>query len=176
MKPIEALLIKYPDIEIVDVRHDLDQETFNAQKQKHQSRNAEGGAIGTVWLDDNTFILTKRSGLHAGWALIGGTVEQGESFDIAFVREIEEETGLKASISRVLQYERKIFVAPSGEELEMDVVLMEAKALKSQEVRKTIDAEEEGLIIEAFSKKTVPAEMILKDRQKLDVIIRTNIK
>lgn len=173
MKSVEALLDQYPDTEIVEVEQELDQASFDAQKTKHEVRDAEGGAIGTVWLDDNTFILTKRSGLHAGWALIGGTVEKGEMFDKAFLREIEEEAGVKAKLSRVVLLERKTFISPSNERLNMNVALIEAVALEGQRIRETKDANEEGLVVESFDKNNIPTEMILRDREKLQLLVES---
>lgn len=174
MKSIETLIDKYPDTEIIEVTQELDQATFDDQKAKHEARHAEGGAIGTVWLDDNTFVLTKRSGLHAGWALVGGTVEKGEMFDEAFLRELEEETGVKAKLGRVVLLERKTFISPSNERLNMDVVLIEAIALEGQEIIKTKEAKKEGLIVETFNKTNIPTEMILKDREKLQLLVESH--
>lgn len=36
------------------------------------------------------------------WEFPGGKVENGESFDIALLREVEEETGLRVSLQRVV--------------------------------------------------------------------------
>jgi ADP-ribose pyrophosphatase YjhB (NUDIX family) len=173
MQSIDRLRATYPDIEIVTVEQRLDEATFIAQKSKHEARSAEGGAIGTVWLDDGSFVLTKRSGLHAGWALIGGTVEQGEAFDEAFLREIREETGIQATISRVLLLEYKTFVSPAGSRLQMPVVLLEAIALEGQGIVETKEAHDEGLLVEAFNVHTIPQEMILKDREKLQLLIES---
>ena len=174
MKSAEKLLAKYPGVKIVEVEQELDQATFDAQKMKHEARNAEGGVIGTVWFDDVTFILTKRSGLHAGWALIGGTVENEETFDDAFLREVEEETGVKAKIGRVLLLEHKTFISPSGERLNMDVVLVEATALDGQKILETPGAEQEGLIVKSFDTSSIPSEMILMDREKLELLIESH--
>lgn len=173
MQSVEKLLAKYPDVEIVKVEQELDQATFDAQKVKHEARNAEGGAIGTVWFDDGTFILTKRSGLHAGWALIGGTVESEEAFDDAFLREVEEEAGVKAKIGRVVLLERKTFISPSEERLSMDVALIEAIALERQKVHETQEARQEGLTVKTFSKDSIPSEMILTDLEKLQLLVES---
>lgn len=174
MQTVDKLLFKYPNLDIIEVEQELDQAAFDAQKSKHEVRNAEGGAIGTVWLDDNVFVLTRRTGLHAGWALIGGTVEEGEMFEDAFLRELLEETGIKAKIERVVLLERKTFISPSDERFIMDVALIEATALKGQEVVETEGAKREGLTVKAFSKNSIPDKMIFKDREKLKLLVESH--
>jgi len=50
-------------------------------------------------------LLLRRSlsskGNPGKWEFPGGKVENGESFDIALLREVEEETGLRVSLQRV---------------------------------------------------------------------------
>ncbi|MGI9027727.1 MAG: NUDIX hydrolase [Candidatus Saccharimonadales bacterium] len=171
MNSTELLLKKYPNVKVVEVSQELDQDTFNAQKIKHEQRQAEGGAIGTVWLEDGTIVLTKRSGLHAGWALIGGTVENGEAFDDAFLREVKEEIGIKATIGRIVMLERKIFTSPNAEQLPMNVAVIEAHAEKGEQITKTKDAEIEGLEAKAFAINSLPSEMILNDLNKLELVV-----
>jgi 8-oxo-dGTP diphosphatase len=51
-------------------------------------------------------LLLRRSSQSKGnpgkWEFPGGKVENGESFDIALSREVEEETGLRVSLQRVV--------------------------------------------------------------------------
>jgi len=46
---------------------------------------------------ENTIVLIERKNPPFGWALPGGFVDYGESFETAALREAEEETGLKVT-------------------------------------------------------------------------------
>lgn len=46
---------------------------------------------------DNQIVLIERKNPPHGWALPGGFVDYGESFETAALREAEEETGLRVS-------------------------------------------------------------------------------
>lgn len=46
---------------------------------------------------ENKIVLIKRKNPPHGWAIPGGFVDYGESFETAAVREAEEETGIKVS-------------------------------------------------------------------------------
>jgi len=169
----EVLLAKYPDASITTVRQELDEETFQIQKQKHESRNAEGGAIGVIWAGNAEIVLARRLGkLHAGWALVGGTVEQGQKFDDAFLQEAKEEAGVDIRIERLVILEQKVFVSPSGQELHMDLAVFEGTILEGQHITQTPEAAEEGLEVKVFPYNTPPVEMILGDKAKLEQVIR----
>jgi 8-oxo-dGTP pyrophosphatase MutT (NUDIX family) len=171
MSSIENLLKEHPNTPIVSERYELDDESFQAQKMKHLKRNAEGGAIGVVWLDKSSVVLARRTQLHPGWSLIGGTVEKSQDFEAAFIREVEEETGLSVEVRQLIMLEKKLFVSPVGEKLPMDLAVFEAFAKPNQTLSKTHDAEVEGLEVEAFDVGQIPAEMIMKDREKLELIL-----
>lgn len=166
----ERLLTDYPDAEHHDVVQALDTSQFSAQKHKHLSRGTEGGAIGVVWLASGELVLSRRTVLHPGWALIGGTVERGEGFDEAFIREVKEETALDVTVNRLVTVEHKVFVSPAGEKLPMLLAVFEAMALPAQRPHLTVDAIREGLEIEVFSPGRLPAQMALQDRAKLQLI------
>ena len=171
MNAKEELTISYPNTPNVSELVELDEDSFNTQKLKHEERNAEGGAIGVVWLDDHSVVLASRTKLHPGWALIGGTVEQGQSFEDAFIREVKEEAGLDIQINRLALLVQKVFVSPSNEELNMDLAVFEATANAGQQVQSTLEAESEGLEVRAFNINDLPASMIMKDREKLEDVI-----
>ncbi|MBB3594626.1 8-oxo-dGTP pyrophosphatase MutT (NUDIX family) [Rhizobium sp. BK529] len=90
----QAFVRQYPDAKLTAADQPLPEADFKAQKHKHFSRRALGGAIGIIHNARGQIVLAKRSGMHAGWSLPGGTVEEGEDFSIAFRREISEEIGV----------------------------------------------------------------------------------
>ncbi len=47
---------------------------------------------------NNGIVLIERKNLPLGWALPGGFVDYGESFELAACREAEEETGLEVNL------------------------------------------------------------------------------
>lgn len=163
---LDTLRQSYPNAKLVDVRHRLNEQDFHDQKTKQLMTPIEGASIGVVWVGDGKIVLTSRTRPHKGWALPGGKVEAGERFDDAFLREIEEETGLKAAIQRLLLIERKVFVSPGGEELPIILAIYEAEA-SGQSVVATQDAVEEGIVAQVFDIDGLPGEMILQDKDKI---------
>lgn len=168
--PFESLLERYPGTHVVSVRQPLDEATFQAQKIKHEQRQAEGGAIGVVWAGANAVVLARRTrkDLHPGWSLLGGTVENGQEFDDAFEREVLEEAGIRIHIKRLALAEQKVFVSPGGQELPMNLAVFEATAQPGESIVATLEAEAEGLEVKEFPLDELPAEMALKDRDKLE--------
>ena len=76
-------------------------------ENKHGSAKLFGLAVGAV-IEDSTgrLLLMKRSvrcNHFAGqWETPGGKVKDGEPFDFALLREVEEETGLRIELTGVL--------------------------------------------------------------------------
>ena len=59
-----------------------------------------GGAV----VDDSRLLLVRRSSRRGrgNWQIPGGFVEQNETMELAVVREVEEETGVKTTVQGVL--------------------------------------------------------------------------
>jgi len=173
----ERLLEKYPGIEVRSVRQELDAQNFEMQRRKNKQKQPEGGAIGVVWFGLDRVVLAKRTqALHPGYSLLGGTVERGQHFDDAFVREALEEAGMRVRIGRLVVVEQKIFVSPTGQELPMNLAVFEASALPGEKIVATPDAEAEGLEVEAFALNELPSEMILADKEKLEMVIAQHLE
>jgi len=163
---INVLLRRYPRARVTSVVQPLSATDFEAQKHKHLSRQALGGAVGVVSMANGQIILVKRSGMHVGWALPGGTVEQDEDFQEAFIREIVEEIGVSLRDTELVEIERKLFVSPTQEKLDFVLTVFTANANEDVLPQPTPDAESEGLTVSLFRREEFPTTMILGDKQK----------
>jgi len=165
---LESLKAKFPGAKISEALQTVSAEDFRLQKEKHMSRQAEGGSIGIVHTPENKIVLTKRSGMHAGWSLPGGTVEKGEDFLEAYEREILEEIGVVVQNTNLMLIEKKEFVSPSNEKLHFLLAIFVSSINERELPPKTSDAIAEGLHVELFSPDKLPEQMILGDRHKVD--------
>ncbi len=164
----QTLARQYPSAKLTKAVQPLPEADFEAQKYKHFSRRALGGAIGIIRNARGEIVLAKRSGMHAGWSLPGGTVEEGEDFSVAFRREILEEIGVSLDKLDLIEIERKTFISPHGESFDFALAVFEASMGDEELPAPTDDALAEGLEIALFDPAHIPAEMILGDRQKLE--------
>jgi ADP-ribose pyrophosphatase YjhB (NUDIX family) len=164
---LDMLVRQYPNARLTTAEQPLPQADFEAQKHKHFSRRALGGAIGIIRNARGRIVLAKRSGMHPGWSLPGGTVEEGEDFSLAFQREIQEEIGVSLDAVELIELERKRFISPHGESFDFLLAVFKAGMHEDTLPSPTDDAIAEGLEIALFDPAGIPAEMILGDRQKL---------
>lgn len=169
---LEKLIRQYPNARLTGADQSLSEADFQAQKHKHFSRKALGGAIGIISNARGQIVLAKRSGMHAGWSLPGGTVEEGEDFLVAFRREISEEVGVSLDGVDLIELERKKFISPQGEAFDFLLAVFEARMREDDLPAPTDAAVAEGLEVALFSPADIPAEMILGDRQKLAQYLR----
>lgn len=169
----QALIRQYPDARLTTADQPLPEADFETQKHKHFSRRALGGAIGIIHNARGEIVLAKRSGMHAGWSLLGGTVEKGEEFSAAFRREIMEEIGVSLDLVDLIEIERKKFISPQGESFDFLLTVFEARMREEELPGPTDDAVAEGLEIALFYPADIPSEMILGDRQKLTHHLKT---
>jgi len=163
----QALIRQFPDARLTTADQPLPEADFEAQKHKRFSCRALGGAIGIIHNARGQIILAKRSGMHAGRSLPGGTVEEGEDFSAAFCREIREEIGVSLDQVDLIDVERKKFISPQGETFDFLLAVFEARMREKELPGPTDDAIAEGLEIALFYPDDIPSEMILGDRQKL---------
>ncbi|MDE1992237.1 MAG: NUDIX domain-containing protein [Rhizobiaceae bacterium] len=166
-KILSALADLYPDAKVTVAIQPLSTVDYEAQKYKHFSRRALGGAIGIIRNSSGRIVLVERSGMHAGWALPGGTVEEGEDFEIAFRREITEETGIFLEKTRLVEIEQKTFTSPQGEGFDFILAVFTARMQEDELPGETEDAIAEGLNVALFDPAAVPSQMILGDREKI---------
>jgi hypothetical protein len=92
------------------------------------------------------------------------------------VCEAKEEAGIEVQIDRLVLVEQKVFVAPGGQEVILDLAVFEATALPGEQLIRTLEADEEGLEEKAFDTNELPAEMILNDREKLEKILTARVR
>ncbi len=164
---ILRLLQKFPDVSILQVEQQTDEQNFAKQKNKQNEYLIEGGAIGIITIPDGRLVLAKRSGPNSGWALPGGRVEVGEWFEEALVREVFEETGAQVAIETALVVENKTFISPDGERLLFWLSVFRGYTVGNTLPYQTKEAIKEGLEIDIFSPDALPEEMLLSDRQKI---------
>lgn len=149
----------------------LSAEAFEAQKHKHFSRQARGGAIGIIRSPQGGIVLVRRSGMHAGWALPGGTVERGEEFADAFIREIREEIGISLCQVHLIEMENKTFVSPSNEKFAFPLAVFAARTEECTLPAPTAAALAEGLRAQSFPADDLPDTMIFGDRGKIEAFL-----
>lgn len=164
----------YTDADFVTAYQPLSDDSFILQKEKQERLNAQGGAIGVIFSPDQNIFLTRRTQLHSGWALPGGTVEPGEDFAAAFEREIAEELGIDIHHIELSQIEKKVFLSPKQEQLEFVLCIFSARTHTSTLPAPTEDALKEGLIVDLFRHDQLPEEMIFSDREKVFRILKDN--
>lgn len=158
---------KLPGALLTAVDQPLSAEDYAAQHHKHFTRRAAGGAIGVIRNGKDQVILAKRSGMHPGWSLPGGTVEEGEDFEQAFAREIAEEIGISVDAPELVEIERKRFHSPTAETFDFTLAVFVARMIEDDLPETTAEAIAEGLTVRLFGRDEIPPEMILGDREKL---------
>jgi len=111
---------------------------LNEVEEKEEKKELTKNAVAVIVNDDNKVLLLKRSDypdqwMPDKWALVGGTVEEGEDAETACKREITEETGLEIdkfvesfTIQRHEGSEETVFAARyNGEATDVDLDMKE---------------------------------------------------
>ena len=168
-KKVAELLERYPKYEIVNVNERLSQKDFDDQKEKQTLSPIHGGAIGVITTADGRVVLTHRTKPHGGWALPGGRVEHGEEFDQAFIREAEEECGIRVKVEGLVSFEDKHFLSPRGEIITFYLAVF--RATTADVPYQTEEATKEGLEIAVFPLSGLPENMVLKDKEKIESVL-----
>lgn len=150
--------------------HDLSDRHFALQKQKFLDHGRTGGVVGVLLTTSSRVVLIRRTGLHAGWALPGGTLEEGEAPETAFRREIMEELGLLPNGLQLSLVEEKVFRSPTHEELKFDLYVFTGYLDVDFEEMEAPESEVDIARIKAFEYGCLPEAMILSDRAKLEML------
>lgn len=162
----------HDDTEVVrfSSTHDLSDDQFARQKQKHLDHGRTGGTVGVLTTTSSKVVLIKRTGLHAGWAIPGGTLEGDEAPEEGLRREIEEELGLRPTDLKLALIEEKIFRSPQHEELRFDLYVFKGRLdIEFEEIEPPAD-EVDIECIRTFDCDLLPDDMILSDRTKLEMV------
>ena len=165
------LISKFPTAIIISAMQEVSEADFELQSHKHLSRQALGGAVGIIITPSREIVLVERTGMHAGWALPGGTVEKGEDFQEAYEREIIEEIGIQLHKTTLFMLERKEFRSPSGKSLNFLLAIFNSHTNTDSLPKATPDAIREGLVSKKFQAGHLPEKMILGDRNKINLFM-----
>ncbi|KAA0689169.1 NUDIX hydrolase [Neorhizobium sp. P12A] len=150
--------------------HELSVEEYERQYRKFLDHGRTGGALGVLLTSGSKVVLIKRTGLHAGWAIPGGTLEEGEEPETALRRELQEELRFQPSDLTMTLLEEKVFRSPSGEELRFDLHVFIGRLDFDFDEMTAPEDELDIECIKAFAVDLLPGNMILSDRAKLDII------
>ncbi|KRE30268.1 NUDIX domain-containing protein [Paenibacillus sp. Soil522] len=79
--------------------------------------NVSCSAAGLIVKDDHVLLVKVTYGANKGyWMLPGGFVNEGETFQEAAIREVEEETGLITKVKRLVGVRNGVRALPNGTE------------------------------------------------------------
>jgi 8-oxo-dGTP diphosphatase len=109
-----------------------------------------------VILGDEGILLSIRSDLQ-GWELPGGTLEQGERFEEALLREVREETGLEVEVVR-----------HTGDYVRTGFRPHTAHVYRCRPVAGTLQMSSESLALQWFSEDEIPDTLFPWYRQPLE--------
>ena len=104
-------------------------------------------------------VLIKRKNPPYGWAIPGGFVDYGESLENAAVREAKEETNLDVELTRQFHS----YSEPSRDPRHHTITTVYIARGKGK-----LEAKDDALEIEVFTRDRLPADMAFDHRQILE--------
>ena len=131
-------------------------------------------ASGIVYNGEGEVLLEKRAD-NGWWGLPGGHVDVGESVEQAAIREIWEETGIRARVKRLVgiysdpQY--NVIGEYSGSLIHFVVVIFECEYLSGE-----LEVSEESTDIGYFPARNLPAQTLLCDVQAINDALENRIQ
>jgi 8-oxo-dGTP pyrophosphatase MutT (NUDIX family) len=126
---------------------------------------------GVIITDSQSRILLIKRTDNKKWGLPGGSLELGETFEEAAIREAKEETGLMVTdltLFRAYSGSRMHFVYPNGDEVYNAVCIFETKEYKGKAVPDGI----ESSLIGFFGRDELPEPLHPPDKIIIDEYLK----
>ena len=161
---INRLTEKYPEARILKINEEVTAYEFGKYKTRIDSHPSEGGVFGFIITEDKRLVLIKRADSNI-WALPGGTVELGEDFDSAFIREVSEECGIEIVIDQVCEIQEKTVISPSKKTLTFWICVFLSHPTSKQPPRVTDQAKDECLEIDTFGYENMPSRILSSNKE-----------
>ena len=161
---INRLTEKYPEARILKINEEVTAYEFGKYKTRIDSHPSEGGVFGFIITEDKRLVLIKRADSNI-WALPGGTVELGEDFDSAFIREVSEECGMEIVIDQVCEIQEKTIVSPSEKTLTFWACVFLSHSISKMQPHVTDKAKDECLEIGKFEYKDMPSRILSSNKE-----------
>lgn len=126
---------------------------------------------GVIVSDSKGRILLIKRTDNGKWGLPGGSLELGETFEEAAVREVEEETGImvsKLKLFKVFSGQRMHFIYPNGDEVFNAVCIFESVDFRGKATADGVESSMTGF----FSNDEFPDQLHPPDKIILDEYCR----
>lgn len=125
--------------------------------------------VTAVVLNDHGQILLGQRSDSGRWALISGILEPGEEPALAMVREIEEETGVKAQVEALIAVQsQEPMTYPNGDEAQFLDLLFLARAYDGEPYA----ADDESLAVAWFDLDDLPENLAYFTLERLHAYAR----
>lgn len=139
-----------------------------SQRQPTEKAEIKLG-VGVFVVNDVGHVLLERRSDCGLWGLLGGRVEPGESLEKAAIREVEEESGLKVVVNRLLgvysePVNRIVIYPDNNDERHLVDVIIEAKIAGGK-----ISISEESLELKFFKLSELPEDKDLAPPARMPV-------
>ncbi|MEE3850879.1 NUDIX domain-containing protein [Gordonia sp. LSe1-13] len=125
--------------------------------------------VSAVVLDDTGRILLTRRADTREWAVVSGVLEPGEEPARAIVREITEETGVRAEVARLTSVDvTPMITYPNGDQTQYLDVCFLARHLEGD----PHPADDENTAVEWFAPDHLPPDLAATSRLRIDKALR----
>lgn len=126
------------------------------------------GVAGIVFNDENQ-ILLQRSRDSGLWGIIGGSPEPGETPADSIVREIEEETNVKAVVQHLVGVFTEVPTHyPNHDMVQYVAIVFVCKAISGE----PLINDDESLAVGYFDPNEMPDDLLARHRNYIDLAVR----